>query len=250
MKLARLTASGLDAFAAYLARLAEQPSLDPPLRLLADPGASEPVPGDIEVEDKVFATRFEAAAYLHTQLAASRLRNWNRDAGLWAWLALYYFDQVCPRGAQRSRRVGETARYIPQVDVSRRAYRHTLLGPVTMYHAHADNPERLRGLLSSPMHTATAVTYVLFMENPTLVSCNAIVELATDLYYDPAKGTLRRGAGSRDSGGCRRLIEFLQQIDCTYDLAALDKERLIEMLPREFHRFLPVSRRLALSPGG
>lgn len=246
MKLRRLTPSGIEAFSAYLALRASDPKVEPPMRLLEDRQASEPLDVEIEVEERTFDTRLEAAAYLHDRIAP-RIRNWNRDTGLWAWLALLYFRQLCPRGKAGARGVGESARYIPQVNAARRAYRHALLGPVSLYHAHADDPERLRGLLSSPMHVA-AEAYRRFMENPTLVSCKPIVELATELYFDPAKGTIRRGAGSRDSGGCRRLIDFLQQIDCTFDLAALEKERLIEMLPGEFHHFLPKQARLAATP--
>lgn len=237
MKLRRLTAPGIDAFAAYLTQLAAVPTLDPPTRLLAEVGSSEEIKGDTDLEERTFSTRFEAASYLSGKLAEAEIENWERDAGLWAWMTLFYFDQVCPRDHTGARSVKEQARYIPQIDVSRRYYRHMLLGPVSMYRAHTDHPERLLALLSSPMHVATAETYRLFIENPSLIACKAIVEVATELYYDPQQSKVRRGAGSKDAGGCRRLIDFLQQIDCTFDLPELTKDRLTQMLPAEFRRF-------------
>jgi hypothetical protein len=237
MKLRRLTASGVDAFSGYLTQLAEDPKLDPPARLLTESGPSEPIDDQIDLEPKTFASRFDAAAYLFQKLSESALVTWERDTGLWSWMALFYFDQLCPKDATGSRSIKEHARYIPEVDVSRRYYRHMLLGPVSMYRAHSDHPQRLLALLSSPMHVATAETYRLFIENPSLIACKAIVEVASDLYYDSKLGKIRRGAGSKDIGGCRRLIDFLQQIDCTFDLPALTKERLAGMLPSEFRKF-------------
>jgi hypothetical protein len=239
MKLRRLTPSGVHEFAAYLTQLAIIPTLDPPTRLLVDTSSSEAVDGDQDLEERSFSSRFEAASYLDTKIAEAGIQNWERDAGLWSWMALFYFDQVCPKDHSGARAVKEQARYIPQIDVSRRYYRHMLLGPVSMYRAHADHPDRLLALLSNPMHVATAETYRLFIENPSLIACKAIVEVATALYYDPKQGNVRRGAGSKDAGGCRRLIDFLQQIDCTFDLPELTKDRLTQMLPAEFRRFIP-----------
>jgi hypothetical protein len=239
MKLHRLTADGIAQFASYLTQLKAEPTLPPPAHLLTEAGASEPIGADVEVEDKAFATRFDAAAYLDIKLTASGLPSPERDAGLWAWLALFYFDQLCPTGKAGARKVGEQARYIPQINVPRRFYRHMLAGPLVMYRAHADDPKRLLALLSNPMDVATSETYRLFIENTSLIACKAVVEVATWLYYDRARCKLKRGAGSKDAGGCRRLIEYLQQIDCTFDLPILTKERLAGMLPKEFSRFVP-----------
>jgi hypothetical protein len=239
MKIRRFTAEGLSQFGAYLGNLRADHQLEPPFYLLADPNASESIDVDGEVENKPFAARFEAAAYLSEKLATTGIQDLDRDAGLWAWLTLFYFDQLCPAAKGGARKVGELARYIPLIETSRRYYRHMLMGPVMMYRAHIDRPNRLLALLSNPMSVATSETYRLFIENPTLIACRAVVDVATWLYYDSARGKLKRGAGSKDAGGCRRLVEYLQQIDCTYDLPIMTKDRLSGMLPSEFRRFVP-----------
>lgn len=236
MKLRLLTNSGIDAFAAYLSQLLQDDRLPPPFQLLTEPGSSRAIETEIHIEDTSFSSRFQAAEYLYGKLLESGIQGWERDSGLWSWLALFYFNQLCPPDSTGSRSVKETARYIPQIEVSRRYYRHMLLGPVLMYRAHSDNPQRLLALLSNPMHIATGETYRLFIENPSLIACKAIVEVATDLYYDPKLHRIRRGAGSKEAGGCRRLIDFLQQIDCNFDLPELTKERLAGMLPAEFRK--------------
>jgi hypothetical protein len=81
----------------------------------------------------------------------------------------------------------------------------------------------------------------LIVENPALVSCPAAVETTTRLYYDPGKRRVRRGAGSKGPGGCRRLLQVLQQFDCTYDLAMMRTQDLMTKLPPEFNRYREAS---------
>ena len=239
MKLRRLTPDGIAQFLAYLTNLKAEPTLAPPMHLLTDEGASEPVQGSIEIENRDFATRLQAAKYLDQVLTPAKLPQVEWDGGLWAWLGLLYFDQLCPPGKGGERVPGEHARYVPQIDVSRRYYRHMLLGPLVMLRAHSDNPDRLLALLSNPVDVATAETYRLFIENPALISCPAVVDTATWLYFDYQRERVKRGAGSKDAGGCRRLIQFLQQLDCTFDLPVLTKDRLCGLLPEEFKPFFP-----------
>jgi len=282
----------VEAASQYLDQLKAAPTTPPPMWLLTDEVASEAV-ADVEVLDQPFATRFDAANYLQELLSAANINKVDRDAGLWSWLTLLFFDQVCPLGKAGERDAGETARYIPALDLSRRYYRHLLLaargksragvacgfcsgsslsklpvfaqyssflrldpeqnprrvaardfchgllGPYLIYVAHRDCPERLRGLLTSRLDVATAETYRLFIENPPLVACSAVVSVATKLYYDRKKGVIRRGAGSKEEGGCRRLVDFLQQLDCTFDLQRMSESQLLSYLPTEFRRFIP-----------
>jgi hypothetical protein len=225
-------------FGQYLNQVKAEPTTAPPFELLDDPEASAPA-ADVEVTNQKFQTRYEAAKYLDQLLTAAALTNVDRDAQLWAWLTLYFFDQVCPSAVGCQRKVGEPSRYLLAVDESRRYYRHLLLGPYAMYIAHRDNPNRLRALLTNKLDIATSETYRLFIENPPLMACRTVVSVATKLYYDPKKNNIRRGAGSKEEGGCRRLVDFLQQLDCTYDLPSMTEQQLISYLPTEFHRFIP-----------
>jgi hypothetical protein len=237
MILRRMTNAGMDAFRAWLTQVKSEPSLAAPHWLLTDLPYSEELPVQIEIEPREFSNRLEAAQYLDAKLSNSGLTGIDRDPGLWAWLTLLYIDQVCPM-KKGKRTIGDITRYIPVLGGARRYYRHLLFGPWMMLRAHADNPSRLLGLLSSPMDVATSETFRLFIENPSLISSNAAVAATTRLYFDQETQKLKRGAGSKDNGGCRRLIEFLQQIDLTYDLAGMQAEDLLKLLPNEFRRFV------------
>jgi hypothetical protein len=237
MRLHRFNDEGVARFARYLVDLAADPALAIPIDLLTDPACTAEVPPGPEIEDRPFATRMDAARYLDSVLSAVTGRDVQRDAGLWAWLTLFYFDQLCPPDRHNRREPGRLAKWIPELAASRRYYRHMLLGPYLIYRAHRDDPERARVLLADPVTVSTAEVYRLLVENPSLVTCNAVVEAATLLYYDPGRGRIRRGAGSKSAGGARRLLQVLQHFDCTYDLAMVPTRRLLELLPNEFSRF-------------
>jgi hypothetical protein len=132
MKLRRFTQPGLVQFTQYLDQLKAAPTTPPPEWLLTDEIASEAA-ADVEVVDQQFATRFDAAEYLNGVLCAAKLNNVERDAGLWSWLTLLLFDQVCPPAQGGQRKLGELARYVPAVENFQRYYRHLLLGPYAIY---------------------------------------------------------------------------------------------------------------------
>ena len=247
MKLRRFNPAGLDRFSDYVAALRADKTLPAPFDLLEDDALTEVVAPATDCPDASFANRLAAAEYLDRVLTPSGLADAFADVGLWAWLALRFFDQLCPIGKDGSRSPGEDARWIPQVDGSRRYYRHLLLGPSVIYQAHRDEPERVVGLLADPVSIGTSEVFRLFIENPSLIRSRSAVAAATALYYDPVKKKNRRGIGAKDAGAggkakpgtVRRLIAVLQQFDCTYDLYALSPAVLLDMLPSEFDRYQP-----------
>src|SRR5690242_9921669 len=96
MKLHRFNSDGIGEFVGYRASLAVDPTLPPPVELLEDPALTELVLGDVEVANRSFANRLEAGEFLNQLLDTANVRTPERDAGLWSWLTLFYFDEVCP----------------------------------------------------------------------------------------------------------------------------------------------------------
>lgn len=246
MKIRRLNSEGIDGFSQYLVLLKESPKLAPPSWMLHDPKFSDGYDIDIEISEDILRNRLDAALRLNEYFEDVPIEKLDEDVGLWAWLTLLFFDQLCPADRSGSRKVGERSRYIPVFGLARRYYRHLLFGPFSIVRSHGDCPERLLVLLSSPVYVATSETYRLFVENSWLIGIRSVVEVANDLYFDVDKKKLKTGAGNKEKGGCRRLIEFLQQLDCTYDLATLSAERLLSLLPAEFHPFINRQGRLGL----
>lgn len=239
MDLRRLNDEGMDRMAAFLRSLTTDDPLPYPERILTDERYSEALPVSIPVERRRFDRRFDLARYVYEKLAGSGLHAPERDKGLWAWLALYWFETLCARDRDGRLKPGELARWIPRLDEMRRYYRHLVLGPYLMYRAYADRPYLVEPLLCDAAHVPTGEAYRILIENPRLLLCPSVLGLIRQLYYDPGRRRLTKGAGRKGPGGLRRLAAFLAQLERTYDLPTLPMEWLADILPHEFAQYLP-----------
>src|SRR5689334_15336330 len=97
VKLVRaLNSIGIEQFRAYLDALRSGDSSEPPWALLDDPACTSELTARAEVDTREFGSRWSAAEYLVKQLATLPAAEVENNRGLWAWLSLLYFDQVCP----------------------------------------------------------------------------------------------------------------------------------------------------------
>jgi hypothetical protein len=235
MNLRRLNNEGLRRFDEYLSQLRENPNLPPPTNLLTDSVTSQeaaPVP----VSPRLFATRIEVGRWLYELIEQSRLSDPARDRGLWAWLSLLLFDQVCPPDGRGHRKPGEKARHIPEVANYQKYYRHLLASPWRMCRTHRDNPERALVVLWKPLHEPGELAEQI-LARQELVTNRTFMATATQLYIDATTQTAKYGASAKRNGGPRRLADFCNQIDVTWDLYALQTDTFIRKLPEEFDRF-------------
>ena len=167
MIIRRLNENGVMALNSFLDRAENDSDILPPKTLLESDETSEQLPIEIDIESRRFSNRFEAAEYLHTLFAPHELPGMERDVGLWAWLALFFSDQLF--SLRKGKRVpGARARWILEPANWRRYYRHLLAGPYRIYSAHADNPERARIVLATPI--SKPITILLKVPINTLVS--------------------------------------------------------------------------------
>ena len=236
MRLRRLTEKGLEAFSAFLDSLNSDAPQEYPQRILTAPATSTPVTGEAEVEVRSFANRMHAARYLDSSLSAASVPDMEHDQGLWAWLALFYFEVLCPVGRSNRRKPGERARWIPAVTNFRKYYRHLLAGPYRIFRAHRTNPDAALALLCTPVDKPGDIAEQL-ASRQELVTNRALVEVATRLYVDTRTNQPRRGAAGRGPGSARRLADVVNQLDLTWDLYALTPGELMAILPPEFDRF-------------
>ena len=237
MKLRRLTANGLERFSEFLDSLNTPAPQGLPSWLLNDPEMSTALPVDVQVEATTFDTRFELAKYLDSKLTDSGLKNFERDVELWAWLALFYFDQLCPLDDDDRRHPGERARWIPAVEDYRKYYRHLAAGPFWIYRAHRDKPSRVLAVLAGPVNQPGDIAEQL-ASRQEIVTNKAAMELATALYIDQQTQRPKKGAAGRGPGSARRLADILNQFDLTWDLYAMHTAAMLKMMPKEFYRFI------------
>jgi hypothetical protein len=197
---------------------------------------SVPISDAVEIEKRTFGSRLEAAKYLDEQFSTAELTDVERDVGLWSWLALFYFDELCPADSSGARRPGERARYIPEAANFQRYYRHLLAGPYRIFRAHRRAPEKALAVLCQPLNRPGDLVEQL-ASRQELVTNSAIMEVATVLYVDAATGKPKRGSQTKTVGAVRRLADVLSQFDVTWDLYSTQLGELLGILPAEFNRF-------------
>jgi hypothetical protein len=236
MKLRKLTSVGIEEFGAYLDLLETEPTRLMPTQLLENSISTDIFGQPTEIEVKTFGTRYAAAEYLDDILVKSGVLEAERDVGLWAWLTLFFFNELCPPTSAGERELRERPAYIPEPANFQRYYRHLLLGPYLIFRAHRDAPKRAMSLLCKPLPIIDDIVAQL-ASRQELITNRALIEVATELYFDPATGTTKRGAGGKGGGSPRRLAEILQQFDVTWDLYAMQVSEFLRILPNEFDRF-------------
>ena len=234
MKAMRLNKAGQNDFERMIEAMREdQPAKDPG-RILNDHYAVEALPFDIEVRDGGFKSRFEMGQHLVEVLSKLDRSSFISDRGFWDWLALLWFDDLCPVKADGTRnKPSATPNYVMSEDYKRR-YRHAIFMTWQLVDMHGDNVEFM--LFKEPWVRGELTEQ--FMARQYYVSCNGVIGAAKLLYWDEGLGKLKKGAGSKSFGSSRRLVAWLQQIEVTYDLFSINAEQLIDLIPNEFKRFL------------
>ena len=234
MMLRRFNKKGMELLSQYVLSLAEEPTRPVPFGYLEDDSLTEKI-RNISVEQQSFSTRLEAGRYF-VDLFDDRIDSPERDAGLWGWLTLLFFDQVCPVVSNGKRKPGNIARLLPILDNHQRFYRHLLLGPYLIVRANKENPELAIAMLHNPLSKPGDVAEQL-ASRKEIVTNHAIVGAATRLYFDPAKNALKRGSGSKGKGTPRRLATVMNQLDLNFYLYGMNTDEILDVLPKEFDRF-------------
>lgn len=234
-----LNETGITRFREFLDRVRAGSTEAVPLGLLTDSTTSEPLQPQVEIESNLFADRYDLGAYLVKVLAPLDRHRISRDNRLWNWLALFFFDSVCRKEADGTRRLLRQELYLLEGKYDYlRYYKHLVRTPWLAVLDHGENARILfanaRGVRSDIEETLTASQQVL--GNPTVIAA------AYRLYFDSVTGKPRRGAASKGAGSSRRLTAFIQQLELTYDIQSCTPEQFLGLLPQEFDRFLPKPR--------
>jgi hypothetical protein len=227
--LRRLNARGVSAFAEYLRSIRAGVEFQANPALLYVDEYSTPVIPRIDITLKRFARKMDVATHLATTLRPIETPALSEDVGLWAWLALFYFDQLSPVGADGKRRPREDYHYIP-ADLRRGRDRHLLANPYRLFQLHG---EHARVLLYPPIHQHGQFVYDLGYRRDFLTN-RGLIEAIDTLYWNPRTKRPKRGAASDRPGSLRRLIAVLQQLELNYDLYGMSAREILELLPHEF----------------
>lgn len=235
MQVRALNEEGIRLFERYLEEARGGSAEGVPRNLLTDDCYSNPVRGNAEVQERDFDTRRAVARYLTEVLAEVPASVREEDRGLWSWLALLYFDRLCPLVPEGRESVGRSYRYVLSTH-RHHYYRHLLWGPYKIFSIHGDGA---RCLLDSPFGTHGEFSEQLASRQQLIVNRD-VIGLVDILYWDVEGRKAKVGATTqRGPGVLRRFVVLMNQLDLTYDLHDCGIEALIELLPNEYNRWLP-----------
>lgn len=229
----RLTEDGRKAFRAWIETGAEG---EAPKDLLTDPVASEPTPHFTAcVDEATFPTRLHCGRHLHEAFQLKAKPGSVRfDEGLWDWLTLLYIDQVLP-DTDGVRRPKEIARYCLELE-NRKWSRHAIRMCWLAVQTHGPHA---RIILSGAMDKGSDLQEQL-AGRQEVFGAKGVVAAADKLYWDEAKDEPKRGHATRTRGGVvQRLGMVARQFALTWDLAQMDGDKVLALLPREFDTWKP-----------
>jgi hypothetical protein len=227
---------GIEKFREYLTGLQDGSKRPPSTELLGSTTFSSEFKGEIEIESLLFNSKLEMAKYLYEKLQVVPPSHVDQNVGLWSWLSLYYFDQICPVNKSGRRIPGRDCRHILDLDY-RRYYYHLLVGPYNVYRLHG---EKVPLLLSGPLYE-TRRYYLELSARQGFITNRGIIEAANLLYFDSASGKPKRGPAvtTRKPGALIRFIDVVQQLDLTHDLYSMTGDEVLALLPSEFDEWRP-----------
>lgn len=236
-RLRALNARGIAEFRDFLQKIREGADLPANPAILYVDDTSTRLPRPVDVEMRTFDRKFDAAAYLSDLLRD--VPSGPEEIGLWSWLALFYFDQLSPAGADGKRRPREDYHYIPAASSGGSGWqrdRHLLAAPCRLFMLHGDHA---RLLLHPPVHQHGAFIYDLGFRRD-LITNRGLIETIDLLYWDAARNRPKRGATTTTRpGNLRRLITVVQQLDFNFDLYGMNAEEILRLLPQEFDAWKP-----------
>jgi hypothetical protein len=230
--LRRLNETGVAQFAEYLQQGATG---GPPLHLLSHPDTSEPLAVTAKLVQRDYLNRYEFGRDLAMRLGSLDPSTISNDRGLWTWLALFLFDQLCPPAPDGKRKLDKQYRYVLSSDY-RHYYRHLVRTPWQLSRDHGPNSRFL--LLATNDGAAPLRRHGDILEQlggtQSIIRSRPIVAEASRLYSDPLSGRPRKGVAGKGGGSIRRFARVLRQLDLTFDPELMPPGGLSAILPDEF----------------
>ena len=242
-----LNSTGVAVFSAWLA----DSKGEPPLDILTDANYCDEISNEYFLDtDLTFETSFDLGSYLHQEvfldvpdpIALEVL------SGVWGWVSLALVKSLLSRTAARKNRPLDIPHYLelPGQQGRRLGYRLIARTAWRLARLHGPLAEVALGSKRSPWgEMAEQMT-----SRQEIFSHPSFWAVAYRLYRG-SKGELRRGATSQrpasarkdpsnhaGKGGVRRLPSTFRQFDRTYLTRAMSLEQMLEVLPKEYFKWV------------
>lgn len=231
MNIRRFNEVGLVEFGNWLVSMKEEDQQELPDHLLEEDEYTEVIDG--EIEDREFFNTREFGQYVNGILNESYLH----DYGVWNWLSCYYLKYFLPLKNNLRQKPGKINRYLV---IENEAFtgdpfrRHLVAMPTLFTRAHEGESDILDVILSQT-HLGT---FGDMQEQPLATQeyyyCRPILKTLHRLYYDTDNHKLKPGAAT----DVRRFVEVVGSLGYTHNFSNITVDQLLEILPREFDRWL------------
>ena len=231
--------AGIKAFRQLLADCRKRPMLPTRLemlpmrlKLLEDESLSTLISPKCVAEDNPFATKGEAAEHFHNMLKEIPESQLIANAGLWSWLGLRYFDQVCADSGEGNS-IKSDYFYIYEPKSNWNFHKHLLYISWRILRV---APQHNRLMLSTPVNSLDNITDTI-MPKLYLTRIPCIFEVLDRLYWDSTNNRAKKGItlNKPKRGDLNHRFPIrLRQLEKTYDLQSVSANQLIELLGAEF----------------
>ena len=152
------------------------------------------------------------------------------DSGFWSAIALFWFNQLVPQKSDGKRNPSKWYNYVFWQENFRWRPRHAIFSTWKLVSQHGEN---VRFILNKEVHIRGELSEQ-FLGRIEYFTFESVAKTASKLYTDTETGGFVTGAAGRLGGSASRYINWLQQIELTYDLQLIDSENLYQLLPQEF----------------
>ncbi|MAU85246.1 MAG: hypothetical protein CMA21_01395 [Euryarchaeota archaeon] len=214
---------------------------DPPSHLLYDDEYSHPhtFPDGMTrlIEpDPEFSTQLDVAELIDVSLGPNvSPGSLKLERGLWSWLSLLFYDKL-RKGSPGNWKNSARPRFIPSGE-SISYFRHTVWAPYNVLGVHGKENGAVY-LSDEPDNWQDVNEQILSVSG--IISSPTVVAAANDLYLDHETGKKKVRAGGDYPGSASRFRTVWWQLRQTYDLRAMTKDEILEILPSEFDHFNPL----------
>jgi hypothetical protein len=227
MIIRRFNQQGIDAFREYIIKAKNNSKTNSPVEPISESLLTSELLTDATIYSlptlpQMFKTKLELAEFVDKIFPRNKYDEVRIDIGMWTWLAAVMFDKI----TNNKKKLKEERAYVAGLSFQE-FYRHLILGPYFIYFNAKEDLSRVEVLLYDDPTTMNEVM-VQFGSYQTLMQNKELQSVVQRLYYDSNRGRIKKGAGGKEAGTPRRLMDFFRQIELNYDLSSVDESKFWE----------------------
>lgn len=212
---------------------------DVPKELLSNKHTSVETTYKFQIETGNYKNKYEFGVYLSDLLKGIRDNEIENNSLFWNTLSLLFFDKICYRTSTGERKVQAIEKWILG-NGYQHYHRHLVRSPWLFYKLYGKTSKFLLITSRESTNQLSMVNDILdqFASRGLLLRNKRVVKLFSRMYFDEEKQLPKWGLRGKEGGGPRRMGKVVRQLSLTYDLERMSEEEVIELLPKEFKRWI------------